>query len=166
MRKSDSISHMAHIFLDESGQFTKHNHEEYFVVASFTIGEPKRTAKEFRKWMSTRFPKRMRRQTEIKWSATGISNELRLRTLKHISNLDVRIRYVYLLRNNIPIEYRNEHKIKDGLLYTNVVGEELDFELLIKGDNFQRYVAAVQQAAREDYSLMEELFSEMHSRLD
>jgi len=120
---------MAHIFLDESGQFAKHNHEEYFIVASFTIGEPRRTAKEFRKWVSTRFPKRMRRQAEIKWSATGISDELRLRTLKRISNLDVRIRYVYLLRNNIPSEYRDEHKIKDGFLYTNVVGELLDMYL-------------------------------------
>lgn len=128
---------MAHIFLDESGQFTKHNYEEYFIVASFTIGEPRRTAKEFRKWMSSRFPKRMRRQAEIKWSATGISDDLRLRTLKHISNLDVRVRYVYLLRNNIPSEYRDGRKIKDGLLYTNVVGELLDMYLPNTDDDFR-----------------------------
>lgn len=117
---------MAHIFLDESGQFTEHDHEEYFVIGSFTVGDHRRTAKAFRAWCNTRFPKKMRTQSEIKWSATGISDELRLRTLKHISKLDVRIRYVYLRRKNIPTEYRNGDKFREGLLYTNVVGELLE----------------------------------------
>ncbi len=39
-----------YIFLDESGQFSKNDHEEYFVVGSFTVGDQKRTNKEFRKW--------------------------------------------------------------------------------------------------------------------
>lgn len=118
-----------YIFLDESGQFNKHNDEEYFVIGSFTIGDPKRTAKEFHAFYRKHFPKKMRYQNEIKWSATGISDELRLKTLKHISKLDVRIRFIYLLRNNIPSEYRKENKFKDGLLYTNIVGELLDMYL-------------------------------------
>lgn len=42
-------------------------------------------------------------------------------------------------------------------------GKDLNFELLTRGDNFQRYVAAVQQAAKGEYGLMQELFSEMQA---
>ncbi len=116
-----------YIFLDESGDFTKHNHEEYFVIASFTVGNQRKTDKEFIKWFRTKFPKMMRRQSEIKWSATGISDDLRLRTLRHISRMDVRIRYGYLLRKDIPSTYKNnKSKIHSGALYTNVVAEVLE----------------------------------------
>jgi hypothetical protein len=116
-----------YIFLDESGNFTKHNHEEYFVIGSFTVGDQRRTNKEFRKWFRSKFPKRMRKQSEVKWSATGISDDLRLRTLKQIAKLDVRIKYGFLLRSNIPSSYRNKkNKINDGVLYTNIVAEVLE----------------------------------------
>ncbi len=116
-----------YIFLDESGDFIKHNHDEYFVIGSFTVGNQRKTDKEFIKWFRTKFPKRMRKQNEIKWSATGISDDLRLRTLKNISKMDVRIRYGYLLRNNIPSNYRNKkNKINTGDLYTNIVAEVLE----------------------------------------
>ncbi len=128
---------MAYIFLDESGQFSKHNHEEYFVIGSFTVGDPKRTAKDFRAFYKKHFPRKIRHQSEIKWSATGISDSLRLKTLKYISKLDVRIRYIYLLRNNIPAEYRKENKFKDGLLYTNVVGELLEMYFPIVDQDFR-----------------------------
>ncbi len=115
------------IFLDESGQFTKHNNEKYFVVGSFIVGNQRRTDKEFRKWFRSRFPRRMRNQSEIKWSASGISDNLRLRTLKHIAKLDIRIRYGFLLRNNIPSSYKNKkNKIETGSLYTNIVAEVLE----------------------------------------
>lgn len=126
-----------YIFLDESGQFTKHNHEEYFVIGSFTVGDPRRTAKGLRVFYKKHFPKKMQNQSEIKWSATGISDKLRLKTLKHISKLDVRIKYIYLLRTNIPTEYRKEDKFKDGLLYTNVVGELLDMYLPTADGDFR-----------------------------
>lgn len=116
-----------YIFLDESGNFTKHNHEEYFVIGSFTVGDQKKINKGFRKWFRTKFPKKMRTQNEVKWSANGISDDLRLRTLKYISKLDVRIRYGYLLRSNIPSTYRNKkNKIDEGILYTNIVSEVLE----------------------------------------
>ena len=121
---------MAYIFLDESGQFTKHNNEEYFVVGTFIIGDPKRTEKAFKSWHKN-FPKKMRHLNEIKWSTTSIDNKLRIKTLKHISKLDVRIKYSYLLRKNIPKEYKHKGKIKSGLLYTNVIGETLDMYLPI-----------------------------------
>jgi len=128
---------MAYIFLDESGQFTKHNHEEYFVIGSFTVGDPKRTAKDFRTFYGKYFPKKMRHQSEIKWSATGISDKLRLKTVKFISKLDVRIRYIYLLKNNISAEYRSGNKFRDGMLYTNIVGELLDMYLPIVDEDFR-----------------------------
>ena len=128
-----------YIFLDESGNFTKHNHEEYFVIGSFTVGDPKRTAKDFRAFYRKHFPRKMKNQSEIKWSATGISDKLRLKTLRCISKLDVRIRHVYLKKNNIPAEYRKENKFKDGLLYTNVVGELLEMYLPTVDEDFRLF---------------------------
>ena len=115
-----------YIFLDESGQFSKNDHEEYFVVGSFTVGDQKRTNKEFRKWFRTKFPKKMRTQSEVKWSATGIDEALRIKTLKFIANLDVRIRYGYLFQKNIPSKYRRKNKIESGILYTNIISEILE----------------------------------------
>lgn len=123
--------------LDESGNFAKHNHGEYFVIGSFTVGEPQRTAKNFRAFYKKHFPRKMKHQNEIKWSASGISDVLRLKILRYISKLDVRIRYIYLLKNNIPSEYRKENKFKDGLLYTNIVGELLDMYLPIVDSDFR-----------------------------
>lgn len=115
-----------YIFLDESGQFTKHNHENYFVVGTFTVGEQRRTDKAMRSWFRSKFPRKMRTQSEIKWSANNIDDSLRLRTLKHIAKLDIRIRYGYLLRKNIPISYCKKGKIESGILYTNIIGEILE----------------------------------------
>ncbi len=120
---------MAYIFLDESGQFTKNNHEKYFVVGSFTVGSPRRTEKQFRSWQSIKFPKKIRYQSEIKFSEVNINDNLRLRTLKFIANLDVRIHYAYLLRKNISDEYWKKEKLQSGLLYTNIIGETLELYL-------------------------------------
>lgn len=115
-----------YIFLDESGQFTKHNHENYFIVGTFTIGDQRRTDKAMRSWFQSRFPRKMKTQSEIKWSANNIDDPLRLRNLKHIAKLDIRIRYGYLLRKNIPVSYRKKGKIESGVLYTNIIGEILE----------------------------------------
>jgi hypothetical protein len=116
---------MPYIFLDESGQFSNHSHEKYFVVASFTVGDIRRTSKGFRAWLRSHFPRKMRDQSEIKWSSTRYSDELRLKTLREISKLDVRIRFAYLLHKNIPAIYHHKNKLQSGLLYTNIVGEIL-----------------------------------------
>ncbi len=118
-----------YIFLDESGQFTKHNDEQYFVVASFTVGEPRRTEKALRGWYRNKFPKRMHCQSEIKFSDKKISDHLRLKTLKFISNLDVRINYIYLLRKNIPVDFYHKDKLLSGHLYTHIIGELLEMYL-------------------------------------
>ncbi len=116
---------MAYIFLDESGQFAKKKDGEYFVIASFIIGDQRRTAKSMRSWFKSKFPRKMRKQSEIKWSASGIDDELRIRTLKHIAKLDVRIRYGFLSRKNIPVQYRKKGKVESGKLYTAIIGEVL-----------------------------------------
>ena len=117
---------MAYIFLDESGQFTKVKNGDYFIVGSFIIGDPRRTEKRFRGWYKTRFPRKLRNKCEIKFSEVKIDDNLRLKTLKYISSLDVRIRFAYLKRENIPDEYRVKNSIKSGHLYTQIIGEILE----------------------------------------
>ena len=128
---------MPYVFLDESGQFTKQDHENYFVVASFAVGEPRRTAKGFRAWCRSHFPRKMRDLSEIKWSSTGFTDELRLKTLREISRLEVRIRFAYLQHANIPIDYRQKNRLQSGLLYTNIVGEILVQYLPITDKEFR-----------------------------
>lgn len=128
---------MAYIFLDESGQFTKHNNEKYFVVGSFIVGNPRRTEKQFKSWQRSKFPKRMRSQAEIKFSEVKIDNELRLRTLKNIADSDIRINYCYLLRKNIPENFIRKNKLQSGLLYTDIIGETLERYLPISDKEFR-----------------------------
>lgn len=128
---------MPHIFLDESGQFTKYKDEKYFVVGSFTVGSPRRTEKQFRSWQRTKFPRRIRYQPEIKFSEIKISDELRLKTLKFIANLDVRVHYSYLLKSNVPDDYRRKGRLETGLLYTNIIGETLEMYLPVTDKEFR-----------------------------
>lgn len=128
---------MPHIFLDESGQFSKHNDEKYFVIGSFTVGNPRRTEKQFRVWQRNKFPKKLRYQPEIKFSEVKIEDALRLKTLKFIANLDVRAHFAYLLKENIPGDYRSKNKLQSGLLYTNIVGETLEMYLPITDKEFR-----------------------------
>jgi len=130
---------MPYVFLDESGQFTKYNSEKYFVVGSFTVGNSKRIEKQFRSWQRTRFPKRLRYQSEIKFSEVKIDNKLRLRTLKFIADLDVRIHYSYLLKKNIPLDYRKKNKLDSGFLYTNIIRETLEMYLPTADKEFRAF---------------------------
>ncbi len=120
---------MPYIFLDESGQFSKNKNEKYFVIGSFTVGTPRRTEKQFRGCQRRKFPKKLRYQPEIKFSEVNISDNLRLKTLKYISDLDVRIHYSFLLKQNIPDDYKKKKKLQSGLLYTNIIGETLEMYL-------------------------------------
>jgi hypothetical protein len=120
---------MPYIFIDESGQFTKHKDDQYFVIGSFTIGNIRRTEKQFRSWCRSKFPRKIKHQSEIKFSEIKIDEKLRLKTLKFISNLDVRINYVYLARKNIPDNYFSKNVLQSGYLYTNIVGELLEMFL-------------------------------------
>ncbi|MEI6553145.1 MAG: DUF3800 domain-containing protein [bacterium] len=136
-----------YIFLDESGNFTKHNHEEYFVIGSFTVSDQKATAKAFKSWVNSKFPKKMRKQGEVKWSATGITDKLRIRTVKYISNMNVRIRYGFLSRNNIPSKYRRKGKLDSGILYANIITETL--EMYLPTDEKEIYIFCDQRSLKD-----------------
>ena len=145
-----------YIFIDESGQFAKSNGEKYFIVASFTVGNPRRTEKSFRSWQHSRFPRKMRNQSEIKFSDVKIEDALRLRTLKKIADLDIRIHYAYLLKKNIPDDYWKKEKLESGHLYVNIICDLLemyfpinDIDLMISCD--QRHLKRIK---RKDFKSM------------
>lgn len=108
---------MLYIFIVESGQFVKTPTENYFVVASFEINEPRKTRKSFRAWCKSKFPKHLRFQSEIKFADSGISDTLRLQTLRCISKLGIQVRYVYFKIENIPHEFWRKEKLESGSLY-------------------------------------------------
>ena len=99
------------------------------MIGSFTVGDVRRTHKNFRTWCRTRFPRRLRHRDEIKFSDSNINESLRVRTLQYIANLDVRICYTHLFCENIPEEFRAKASIQSGLLYTHLVGEALELYL-------------------------------------
>lgn len=116
---------MPRIYIDESGQFTKYSNDKYFVVGSFTTGDPKRTAKEFIKWQREKAPNYIRKQAEWKFT-DRVANDMRIKTLRFIANLDIKMHFSYLETNNIPSTFRHRDKIKAGDLYTHVIGETVN----------------------------------------
>ena len=117
-----------YIFLDESGDFKK-DKEHYFIVGGFITNNPRRTTKAFRKWQHTKFPKKIRRKSEVKFTDSGLNEKFRLKTLNYLVKQDLRIFYVYLDKNNIPLEYRTKKGMETGLLYTQIVSEALELVL-------------------------------------
>lgn len=110
-----------YVFIDESGQFGKYKSEKYFVVASFSTNNPVETAKKFRAWIRTKFPKKMRTQSEIKWSDSKISNRLRIDTLKYLARLNIEIRFTYLLKEDIPYLYYGKRGLESGNLFFDII---------------------------------------------
>lgn len=114
-----------HIYLDESGNLTKSN-GDYFIVASFTVGDPRRITNAFRKWQRRKFPRKLRVQTEVKFNDPHIDNALRIRTLK------------FLTKQDVPKEYRGKKgTIQTGRLYTEIVGETLALYLPLTEREFR-----------------------------
>jgi hypothetical protein len=114
------------VFVDESGSFLPCNGQEYFVIASFTVGDPRRTANAFRKWQRSKFPRGKRRQSEVKFSEAGIRDELKVRTLKCISAMDVRIHFGFLRCEYIPTASYDKSGLREGFLYTQILGKVLE----------------------------------------
>lgn len=112
------------VYLDESGSLTKNN-GKYFIVASYTIGDPHRIGNAFRKWQRSKFPRKIRVQPEVKFNDPHIDDDLRVRTLSFLARQDIRIFYTFLSIKNIPIEYRE----KSGQLYTEMVSETIELYL-------------------------------------
>jgi hypothetical protein len=116
---------MVYIFLDESGQFYKHSDNDYFVIGSFLVLDPRHTKKRFLSWRQSKYPKKMSAQSEIKIAHSHTHIELKKKTIQFLSTLNIKVRYSYLNVKNIPLEYRNGKKFHDGLLYSYVVAETL-----------------------------------------
>ena len=127
------------IFIDESGNFTK-DKEPYFLIAGFITNNPRRTAKAFRKWQHTKFPRKLRRKNEVKFTDSGVNKILRLKTISYLSKQDLRIFYIFLDKNNIPLEYRTKKGLETGLLYTQVVSEALELILPIQEKEFRVFL--------------------------
>src|SRR5260221_12247087 len=118
-----------HIYLDETGNLIKGN-GEYFILATFTVGDPQRIAKAFRKWQHSKFPRKLRDQSEIKFNDAHLTDEIRKKTIIYLAKQDIRIFYTYLKIKNIPKEYRKKGKVQEsGLLYAEVVRATLELYL-------------------------------------
>ncbi len=124
------------VFVDESGTFLPSNGQTYFVIGSFTVGDPRQTAKAFRKWLRNKMPLQKRYQTEVKFSETGITDDLRKRTLTYISSLDVRIRFGYLRCERLPNTSYDHRGVREGYLYTQILGEILESYFPITESSF------------------------------
>jgi len=117
------------IYLDESGNFSNKD-GSYFIVGSYTVGDPKRISKAFRKWQATKFPKRLKYLTEVKFNNPELTLGLKLETLEYLAKQDIRIFYTYLKVGNIPLEYQDGGgKFSTGILYTEIVEKTLELYL-------------------------------------
>lgn len=112
-----------YIFLDESGNFK--GGKGCFIAGGFITNNPKGTAKTFRKWQGLKFPKKVRHQTEVKFSASGLADKLKIRTLLYFTKQDIRIFYTFLNTRNIPAEFQKAKGLESGHLYAEVIAETL-----------------------------------------
>lgn len=125
------------VFLDETGHLSKGKDGEYFIIGCFTVGDPRRTQKKFSSWKKERFPKKLRHLSEIKFSNRGIDDKLRINTLKEIAKLDVRIKYSFIRKENIPLDFRYKGKIRTGHLYAEIVSKTLESYLPMRDNDFR-----------------------------
>lgn len=125
-----------HTYLDETGNLIK-GKENYFIVASYTIGNPERIAKAFLKWQKNKFPKILRSQSEVKFNDPHLTDDLRLKSIRYLSQQDIRIFYTFLKVKNIPEEYRKKGVVHEtGLLYTEIVAATLELYFPLTEQNF------------------------------
>ncbi|MBU6320917.1 MAG: Fic family protein [Patescibacteria group bacterium] len=90
-------------------------------------------------------------------ASPGLEDDAAL--LDHLAALHAELLHIH------PFREGNGRVIRlfTKLIFLAKTGEELDFELLTREGNFDRYVTAVQQAVNKDYRLMRELFREMNA---
>ena len=131
---------MPSLFGDESGQFSKDGQNDFFAMALFTVSNPRVTWNGFRSWQRSKFPKVLRMLPEVKFSDPTISQNLRFRTLQEIADLNIRIRYAYLNKQSIPAEFRHKGRLRDGHLYSHVVGELVEMFLPIADNELRIFL--------------------------
>lgn len=120
-----------HVYLDETGNLIKGS-GKYFIVATYTVGNPDRIDKAFRKWQRNKFPRILKTQAEVKFNDPHLTDDLRLKTINYLCKQDIRIFYSFLKITNIPEEYRKKGIVHEtGLLYTEIVVSTLELYLPI-----------------------------------
>lgn len=125
-----------YIYLDETGNLIKGN-GKYFIVATYTVGDPERIDKAFRKWQRNKFPRVLKTQAEVKFNDPHLTDNLRVKTVKYLAKQDIRIFYSFLKIKNIPAEYRKKGIVHEtGLLYTEIVASTLELYLPITEKEF------------------------------
>lgn len=149
------------VYLDESGSFGK-DKGRFFIVGSYTIGDPVRIAKAYRRWQKRKFPRRLKGQSEVKFINSSLDDELRLKTIRYLADQDIRIFYTYLNKSNIPEKYRAGQKVDSsmaGLLYTQIVGDTLALYLPISSLEFRvlRDVRPLKGVSRSEFNRLVEL---------
>jgi cell filamentation protein len=77
--------------------------------------------------------------------------------LDHLAAMHAELLYVHPFREGNGRVARLFAK----LIFLAKTGNELNFELITKGNNFDRYIGAVQHAANSNYAPMQQLFREM-----
>ncbi len=126
-------------YIDETGDLRRRD-TKYFIIGTFTVGDPMRIKNAFRRWQKSKFPKKLKHQTEVKFNDPHLTDDLRLKTIKHLAKQDIRIFYTYLKLKNIPEKYRKEGKVHEtGLLYTELVGYTLELYLPLTDREFRVY---------------------------
>lgn len=113
-----------YIYIDESGNFNE-TQKPYFVIGGFITNSPRRIAKLFRKWQHTKFPKKIRYKNEVKFTDTGLREDLRLKTIDYFGKQDIRLFYSFLDKNNISLEYRKKKGMESGYLYAEIFAQTL-----------------------------------------
>ncbi len=127
------------VYLDESGSFGK-DKGRFFIVGSYTVGDPKRIVNAYRRWQRRKFPRKLRVLSEVKFNESLLTDDLRLKTISFLADQDIRIFYTHLDKRNIPEGYRSGRKVdpsKTGLLYAQIVGETLGLYLPIHSFEFR-----------------------------
>lgn len=124
------------VYFDETGELTE-GAGQYFLIATYTVDDPRKVTKAFRKWQHTKFPKRLKMQTELKFNDSHIDDNLRLKTLRYFTKQNIQITYTYLKKKNIPHEYIKKGKVvHTGLLYTEIVKSTLELYLPVTDTQF------------------------------
>jgi len=125
-----------YVYLDETGNLIKGN-GKYFIVATYTVGDPQRIANAFRRWQHSKFPRKLRDQSEVKFNDAHLIDDLRKKTILYLAKQDIRIFYTFLQITNIPKEYRKKGKVHEsGLLYAEIVRATLELYLPLTESQF------------------------------
>lgn len=113
-----------HIYIDESGQLSFNSKEHFFVVAGFSTYNQKEIQKKMKIWFQTKFPKKIRMQSEIKWT-DRIDDDLRIKTLMFMKKLDITIIFKFITKEILIKQYSTHRRFDPSKIYIDLLLEVL-----------------------------------------